>query len=105
MKEYFEKKVPELDPVFLAKVFDNMQRCSSKSEVIVKFGTKGNGTRPNYQIEYIDKSKVIKTTKFHGVNHTENSQGDNDSYNPDNLTRSFSLQEIERLTKGNRIVK
>ncbi len=57
-----EERLGQLSPVFLKKVFKNME---NDAKARVCFGTTGKGIRPSYQIEFSNK----ETTAFTGSGH------------------------------------
>ena len=60
----------------------------------VRFGTGGNGERPNYQVEYPDGRKVPYFSSNHQINQEV------DAYDPEHLSRSYSFLEVRELMKS-----
>ncbi len=77
-----------LTKIFVRRVISNM--CGDESSSI-KFGTKGTGQQPNYQITYDDGS--IET--FNGNNHQVHTKSD--SFNDKNLSEPFKFMDLIEL--------
>ena len=76
-------------PHYYSEVMKNMGGLGGGRSV--RFGTGGNGERPNYQVEYPDGRKV----PYFSINHQRNQ--DVDAYHPEHLSRSYSILEVREL--------
>ena len=74
---------------FLTNVINNMEHFSSN---IVRFGQKGTGKRPNYQIEFAENESK-KFNGHHGDFHRDGVSQD-EPFNPENLSIIFNLQNV-----------
>ena len=79
-------------PDYYLKVMDNMRNL--RGDRSVRFGTGGNGERPNYQVEYPDGRKVPYFSSNHQINREV------DAYDPEHLSRSYSFLEVRELMKS-----
>ena len=75
---------------FLTNVLNNMQRLSSN---IVRFGQRGIGKQPNYQID-LTENESKKFNGYHGKFHRDGVSED-EPFNPENLSVVFSLQDVQ----------
>ena len=75
---------------FLTNVLNNMQRLSSNT---VRFGQKGTGKRPNYQIE-LTENESKKFNGHHGDFHRDGISED-EPFKPENLSIAFNLQNVQ----------
>lgn len=97
-----DQLIPMLRPDYLEKILKNMVFCRNvwKKDVGVRFGLKGKGVHPNYQIEEIETSTIeIKSKAYSGVNHESAPvTSKNDEYNPENLSnKSYPEDFIKSL--------
>jgi len=83
-----EARLAELDTLFLEKMVQNM---GTDDNSVVCLGTTGKGIRPNYQIQFSDKT----LTTFSGASHKPNQKSG--AGKTKNISPPFSLQVIETI--------
>lgn len=96
--EWTEEKIVAKGYAFINSVIQNMGGHASS---IVRFGTEGNGNIPNYQI---DKTldlfgQVKKITELYQSQSHKQINTKVVEFNSENLSRPFSLSEMEALKK------
>ena len=85
-----DESVSNLGVEFLLNVIDNMEL---HNQATVKFGTKGTGQRPNYEIRFGASGREAISAR--SKPHREDSIYK--KYMDKNLSREFSLAEIKAL--------
>jgi len=86
-----EERLKQLSPIFLKKVFKNME---DDTKARVCFGTTGKGIRPSYQIEFANQ----ETKAFTGSGHKPKTK----SFSPgtQNISQPFSHEVIDSILHG-----
>jgi hypothetical protein len=88
--EWDAEKIGNLDPELLKNVIDNMKnKVHEQPSVAVRFGTTGEGKRPNYEI--------VLRFAYSAVAKSHERDLKVDKYADENLSREFSLTEIEEI--------
>ena len=83
-------RISELGMKFLKSVLDNMNTEDTK----IRFGTTGQGIKPNYQVSYPEKEPIT----FSGRNHEKFSGSDR--FEENNLSESFPYSTIQEAYVG-----
>jgi hypothetical protein len=88
-----EEKIRNLGNDFLRQVIANMERyAESNSEVEVRFGIKGDGIRPNYEIVVKSRFAYLTIGKEHKLDDKV------EQFNDANLAKEkFSLAKIKEF--------
>ncbi len=82
--EWNEETLPSLTRKFLRNVHDNMRHDDTK----VRFGLTGNGSNPNYEVEFPNGRKLA----YSGLSHEQSTR--TDTFDESNLSHKFSRQQI-----------
>lgn len=89
--EWNEETLPSLTRKFLRNVHEKMRRDDST----VRFGLTGNGTSPNYEVEFKDGRKLA----YSGLSHEQTTR--TEKFDENKLSLQFSRQQIaEARTKS-----
>ena len=82
---------------FLTNALNNMQRLNSNT---IRFGQKGTGKRPNYQIE-LAENELKKFNGHHGDYHRDGIAED-EPFKPENLSIAFNLENVQAALEAAR---
>lgn len=83
--EWSEANLPTLKKLFLMKMRGNMRAGG-----VVRLGRTGNGSNPNYQVEY---PGVGKKFTYNGLSHKQDSSAD--IFDESNISQPFTIAHIE----------
>ncbi len=82
--EWNEETLPSLTRKFLRNVHEKMRHDDST----VRFGLTGNGSNPNYEVEFPNGRKLA----YSGLSHEQDTR--TDKFDGSNLSNEFSRQQI-----------
>lgn len=89
------------DPNYFRDVMRNMQWVEGRENRRVRFGLTGNGHSPHYQTGWpTDHPMSTQVRRFSGQTHRAFHQAPLETFDPDNLSRAFTWEEVQGMLAG-----